>query len=77
MFAKYLFTDYLWSPTPAYYFFTVSAYLALKMKFNMKPVYLVPMMVIPITLDYWQREFYVSMFKEDRKAMRDANKVVR
>jgi len=74
--AKYLFHDYLWSPTPAFYFGTVSLYLVLKMKWRMTPYYLLPMMMIPITLDYWQREFYVRQFKEDRKEMLKSNRVV-
>ena len=71
-----MFNDYLWSPTPFFYYFTLMICVGLISKRKMRPFHIVPAMCIPVGMDYWRREAYVQLFKEDRKAFYKAEDVV-
>ena len=59
--------EYLWSPTPIYYVGTFAFYMFFKKKLHLTKIGLIPMLIIPATLDYIKREYYVGMFPKEKK----------
>mmetsp|Transcript_28678 Transcript_28678/g.33698 ORF Transcript_28678/g.33698 Transcript_28678/m.33698 type:complete len:138 (-) Transcript_28678:184-597(-) len=57
--------SFLWSPTPMYYFTTFVAFVVLRRKFRLAWLNLLPFMMVPITLDYLKRDYYIKMEKKD------------
>ena len=68
-FFNYLSHEFLWSPTPVYYFVTLLFFIVIKKRYSLKPYTIIPFMAIPVTMDYAKREFYVSSFKEEKSKL--------
>ena len=68
--------EYLWSPTPIYYFMTFFVFILAKRRYSLKPYTIIPFLSIPATMDYVKREFYVGSFQEDKKKLTQTRKVV-
>ena len=75
-FTTYMFSDYLWSPTPLFYCVTFAIYGLLHIRRKVHPYNLIPMMCFPVGCDYMRREAYVQSFKEERKVHKQAQNVV-
>ena len=69
--------SFLWSPTPMYYLSTFTLFVILRRKFRMQWLTFVPFLMIPITLDYLKRDYYIKMEKKDYKEFQGATKTVR
>ena len=52
--------EYLWTPTTTFYLGSFLAFLFIRNKFKLQMFNIIPFMMIPVTLDYLKREFYVQ-----------------
>ena len=59
--------DYLWSYTKRYYFFTFAVFLMVRKRYGLHPLTIIPCMSIPMLADQVKREFYLFLFKDDKK----------
>ena len=73
---NFLSHEFLWSPTPLYYLGTLFLYQILKVRFRLTPVHFIPMLAVPVTVDYYKRDYYVKQFPKEYKDMKKSQKIV-
>mmetsp|Transcript_17008 Transcript_17008/g.28742 ORF Transcript_17008/g.28742 Transcript_17008/m.28742 type:complete len:135 (-) Transcript_17008:20-424(-) len=70
--------QYLWTPTPSFYIVTVMTFLLIKERFRLNFFHLIPMMMIPVTVDFVKREAYVSQVAhKERERVAESRLAVR
>ena len=68
--------EFLWSPTPLYYVGTFVFYRLIRKRLQLSAMHALPFLAIPPSLDYLKREYFVSKFPEDKKALKQAKQAV-
>ena len=69
--------DYLWTPTTTFYLGASLVFFLLRKRQKWAYWHLVPFMIVPTTLDYVKREYYVSMVEEkDRKELNERRQLI-
>ena len=53
--------DYLWTPTTTFYAGSALFFLMVKNRMGFLLWQIVPFMMVPVTMDYMKREYYISM----------------
>ena len=69
--------SFLWSPTPMYYLTTLTLFVVLRRKFRLQWLTFLSVLMIPITLDYLKRDYYIKMEKKEYKEFQEATSTVR
>jgi len=49
---KMLSHEYLWTPTPVYYFATMAIFVFAKRRYRLKPYIIIPFLALPVTMDF-------------------------
>ena len=71
--------EYLWTPTTNYYVGTIFLFIFLRRSYQIQYWQFLPLMFVPITMDYMKREYYVRQIdngEKDRKELEERRKVV-
>ena len=68
--------DFLWSATPAFYAGSIFLYFIVRRRYKLQLIHIFPFMMIPTTLDFLKRDYYVKQFKEENKVLCEKRKIV-
>jgi len=69
--------QFLWQPTPLFYIATAFGFLLAKNRYRLQPITFLPFLMIPATLDYLKRDYYIKLEKKDYDEFKRATTVVR
>ena len=68
--------DYLWTATTGFYVGAVLGFMIMRKRFKLQPIHIFPIMMVPVSLDYMKRDYFVSQFPDENKQLKDKRKVV-
>ena len=69
--------EYLWTPTTTFYIGSAIFFLLIRSRLRLPYWQLAPFMILPVTMDYAKREWYVRMIPEkDRKELAERRVLV-
>ena len=68
--------QFLWQPTPLYYVSTFFLFIGIRRRFKLGWMHLIPFALVPATLDYLKRDYYIKMQKKEYEEFRNSTKVV-
>ena len=69
--------EYLWTPTTTFYAGAVIAFIIIRNKYHLQPFHIIPFMMLPVTADYFKREFFVQQVaQKERKELAERRLVV-
>ena len=69
--------EYFWTPTTTFYLGTFMGFFLIRKWKNLAYWQVIPFMMIPISMDYFKREFYVGMTPEKgRKELQERRVLV-
>ena len=62
--------EYLWTPSTIFYAGSVIMFFLMRKKYKWETLHIIPFMMIPVTMDYVKREWYVQQVDfKDRKEL--------
>ena len=69
--------DYLWAPTTTFYIGSSLVFVLLKNRLKLALWQIIPFMMVPVTMDYAKREYYIAQVEQkDREELDKSRKVV-